>query len=82
MNINDMIKQMQGQKPESVLTRKPTIEEIDLFIDRVMKEKDETLYSMHQAIVFKLERQPHSLVESEIYPLVLERLVERYNKED
>ncbi|AGH32253.1 hypothetical protein VPHG_00190 [Vibrio phage 11895-B1] len=77
MNIDDMISMMQGgQQQQSCLTRKPTQEELDKFIDRC-KERDETLYSLFQAINFKLERQPHSIPEGEILPKVLTRIKER-----
>lgn len=71
---------MFNQEPESCLTRNPTRQELDLFIDRVLKEKDETSMTMFQAIVYKLKMQPHSLPEGEIYPMVLERLQQRFGK--
>lgn len=57
------------------------ISKIDLFIDRVLAEKDETLHSLSQALLFKLERAPMiSVAEVMIYPHVLQRIMERSKK--
>jgi DNA-binding PadR family transcriptional regulator len=54
------------------------VEKLDLFIDRVLAEKDETLYSMAQALQYKLQQAPMiSVAESQIYPLVLNRIAQR-----
>lgn len=82
MNPQDIINQMMQQQNRSVLTRQPTTEELDKFIDKIVAEKDETLYSTFQAIAFKLERGVHSLPEGEIYPLVLNRIKERVEGEE
>lgn len=71
--LNMMRQQMSGMQ-QSVLSRQPTVEELDKFIERCCKEKDETLYSLAQALVFKLERCVHSIPEGEIYPTVIARI--------
>lgn len=77
INVEEMMNQMKGGKPQSVLTRKPTNEELDTFIDRVLDEKDETPFTMAQAILYTLNESYHSIVEAEIYPMVLARMEER-----
>lgn len=74
IDINQIFNQMNGQQQQSCLLRKPTEQELDAFISRVLHEKDETPYSMFNSIQFKLEHQWHSPAEQEIYPMVLERL--------
>lgn len=81
INLNDIMNQMNGQQ-QSCLLRKPTEQELDTFISRVLHEKDETPYSLYQGIVFKLEQQMHSPAEQEILPLVLERIVQLYGNKD
>ena len=53
------------------------VEKLDLFIDRCCNERDETLYSLAQALIFKLERGMHSVPEEEIYPKVITRIQQR-----
>ena len=67
-----------NMQQQSYLERQPTTEELDKFIDYVLTERDETAYSLFQAIQLKLEQQMHSPVEAEIYPQVLARIAERY----
>lgn len=74
INLNDIMNQMSGQAQQSCLLRKPTEQELDAFISRVLHEKDETPYSLFNSIQFKLEHQWHSSAESEILPMILERL--------
>lgn len=69
-----------NMQQQSFLIRKPTIQELDKFIDRVLAEKDETPYTIYQALAFKLEQQMHSPVEAETYPMIINRLGERFNK--
>lgn len=81
MNPEGFINMMQGkQSQQSVLLKQPTLEQIDTFIDRVMSEKDETLYTMFQSLQYTLDRGVHSPAQAEIYPLVLKRLQERYEE--
>ena len=58
-----------------------TIEQLDKFIDRVVAEKDETLYTLAQSLQWKLTQAPMiSVAEASIYPLVLNRISQRMNK--
>ena len=77
MNPEEVMKMFAQQQQQNCLLRKPTEEEIDTFIDRCCKEKDETLYTLFQALAFKIERSVHSIPEGEIYPLVLERIKQK-----
>ena len=82
MTHEDIIRMMQGggnvqQNPNPDIT----VEKIDEFINKVVAEKDETLYSLAQALQWKLQAAPMvSFPEVEVYPLVLGRLQERLNK--
>lgn len=82
MTHEDIIRMMQGggnvqQNPNPDIT----VEKIDEFINKVVAEKDETLYSLSQALQWKLQAAPMvSFPEVEVYPLVLGRLQERLNK--
>lgn len=54
------------------------VEKLDLFIDRVVAEKDETLYSLAQSLQYKLQQAPMiSVSEAKIYPLVINRIAQR-----
>ena len=62
--FEQMFRQMQGGvQDEIILKREPTVEEIDLFIDRCVKEKGYTEHTLYQSVLFKLERGVHSPVE-------------------
>ena len=84
MTQEEIIRMMQGginvqQQPNPDIT----VEKIDEFINKVVAEKDETLYSLAQALQWKLQAAPMvSFPEVEVYPLVLGRLQERLNKGD
>ena len=84
MTHEEIIRMMQGgvnvqQQPNPDIT----VEKIDEFINKVVAEKDETLYSLAQALQWKLQAAPMvSFPEVEVYPLVLGRLQERLNKGD
>lgn len=82
INVNDIMNQLNVQQQQSCLLRKPTEQELDTFISRVLHEKDETPYSLFQSLKFKLEQQVHSPAEAEIIPLVLERIVQLYGNKD
>ena len=69
-----------GQQQQSSLTRQPSVKELDEFIDRCCKEKEEVLYSLGQALNFKISKSYHSVYEGEILPLVLQRIQQRLNK--
>lgn len=73
VNFNDMFQQQdQIQVP---------VDKLDLFIDRVVAEKDETLYSLAQALQYKLQQAPMiSVAEAQIYPLVIQRIGQRMNQ--
>lgn len=73
VNFNDMFQQHeQIQVPVSKL---------DLFINRVVAEKDETLYSLAQVLQYKLHQSPMiSVAESQIYPLVIQRIGQRMDQ--
>jgi len=78
MTHEDMIRMIQGAQMQHSSTAHIPIEKINLFIDRVLAEKDETLYSMAQALQWKLQAAPMvSYPELEVYPQVLVRLKQR-----
>ena len=80
INLNDVINNINGQQ-QSFLKRQPTEQELDSFISRVLHEKDETPYSLYQSLKYKIEYQMHSPFESEIIPMILERIVQKYNNQ-
>lgn len=81
MTQEEFINMMQaGYSHQSVLLKQPTIEQIDTFINKVMDEKDETLYTMFQSLQYTLERSVHSPAQAEIYPMIMKRLQERYEE--
>lgn len=54
------------------------VEKLDLFINRVLAEKDETLYSLAQTLQYRLHQAPMiSVAESQVYPLVINRIAQR-----
>ena len=54
------------------------VEKLDMFIDRVIAEKDETLYSLAQTLQYKLHQAPMiSVAEAQVYPLVINRIAQR-----
>ena len=88
MNVEDFMRQMQGMSgmsSQSVLTRQPTTEELDKFIDRCMEEHDLNPHMLHNEVVFRIQPPEGRTVmntfeEEEIYPLVLHRIQERFSK--
>jgi len=87
MNPEDIFKamqqQMSGMQRQSSLTREPTTAELDEFIDRCMEEHDLNPQMLFQQIVYKIQPPEghvtfHSIPEGEIYPLVLERIKQRF----
>lgn len=55
--------------------------QLDKFIDRAISEKDETLYSLAQALQWKLHQAPMiSVAEAHVYPLVIDRIAQRLQK--
>jgi hypothetical protein len=59
-----------------------TQQQLDTFIDRVVAEKDETLYSLAQDLQYKLQAAPMiSVAEAQVYPLVLRRIAQRLENE-
>lgn len=55
-----------------------TVDQLDKFIDKVIAEKDETLYTLAQSLHWKLTQAPMiSVAEANIYPLVLNRISQR-----
>jgi hypothetical protein len=69
------IGKMFGQQHQTVTV---TQAQLDTFINRVMSEKDETLYSMAQVLQYKLQQAPMiSVAESQVYPLVIQRIQQR-----
>lgn len=74
INFHDVFSGEQIQVP---------VEKLDLFIDRVLAEKDETLYSMAQVLQYKLQQAPMiSVDEAQAYPLVLNRIAQRLQGHD
>lgn len=58
-----------------------TDSQLDEFIDRVIAEKYETLYSLAQALQYKIQQAPMiSVAEVQIYPLVIQRIGQRMNQ--
>ena len=88
MNPEDIIRAMQqqmngGMQQSSSLTRQPTTAELDEFIDRCMEEHDLNPQMLFQQIVYKIQPPEghttmHSIPEGEIYPLVLDRIKQRF----
>jgi len=81
INPQDIFRQMQGGG--SVLKRPPTIEELDEFIDRVMEKHDMNPHILFQDIQCKINppnggASMMSFEEGEIYPLVLQRMAQRF----
>lgn len=81
-DLLNMVRQQMGGMQQSVLSRQPTVEEVDKFIDKCCNDRDETLYSLAQALIFKLERCVHSIPEGEIYPMVIARIQQRLEEGD
>lgn len=75
VNFSDIFQQQQ-QQGVSV-----SQQQLDKFIDRVVAEKDETLYSLAQDLQYKIQAAPMiSVAEAQIYPLVLKRIAQRLGK--
>lgn len=59
----------------------PTRQQMDKWIDWCCKERDQTLYTLGQACVFKLQQAPVvSFLEIDVLPFVINRLNERLAK--
>jgi len=81
MTHEEMIRMMQGAQMQHSSTAHIPIEKLNLYIDRVLAEKDETLYSMAQALQWKLQAAPMvSYPELEVLPQVLHIIQQRLNK--
>lgn len=84
MNPEDFIRMMHGGSGSntSVLKRNPTTTELDEFINRAMEKHDMNPQMLYLDLQNKLEpRQGVSMLsfeEAEIYPMVMNRLVERF----
>lgn len=79
MNPQDFIRMMHGGgNNNSVLKRNPTSTELDEFINRVMQEHDMNPQMLYLDLQNKLGVSMLSFEESEIYPMVMNRLVERF----
>lgn len=82
MNPEDFIRMMHGGNNASVLKRDPTTTELDEFINRVMEKHDMNPQMLYLDLQNKLEPQRGvsmlSFEEAEIYPMVMNRLVERF----
>ncbi|HDG1611298.1 TPA: hypothetical protein PFD71_003188 [Vibrio cholerae] len=86
MNPEDFIRMMHGGNNTSVLKRSPTTTELDEFINRVMGKHDMNPQMLYLDLKNKLEPQRGvsmlSFEEAEIYPMVMNRLVERFGGSD
>ncbi len=86
MNPEQIIRMMQGGGNNTgVLKRNPTTMELDDFINRVMEKHDMNPQMLYMDLKNKLEPQGNRVVmlsfeEAEIYPMVMNRLVERFSK--
>ena len=86
MNPEEFMRMRQGGgNNTSVLKRKPTTMELDDFINRVMEKHDMNPQMLYMDLKNKLEPQGNRVVmlsfeEAEIYPMVMNRLVERFSK--
>lgn len=84
MNPEDFIRMMHGggSGNNSVLKRNPTTSELDEFINRVMEKHDMNPQMLYLDLQNKLEPQRDvsmlSFEEAEVYPMVMNRLVERF----
>lgn len=73
VNFSEVFQQQQGVNV--------TQQQLDKFIDRVVAEKDETLYSLAQNLQYKLQAAPMvSVAEAQVYPLVLQRIAQRMGR--
>ncbi|ASV41250.1 hypothetical protein [Vibrio phage JSF13] len=73
-----------GSGNNNVLKRNPTTTELDEFINRAMQKRDMNPQMLYLDLQNKLEPQRGvsmlSFEEAEIYPMVMNRLVERFSK--
>lgn len=76
----EIFKQMNQQHQRNKPSLNVPIEKIDLFIQRCLDDKDYSLYSLGQDIVYKLERCWHSEAEAEILPKVFKRIQEKIDR--
>lgn len=79
INMHEILRNIQGMQQSSTLTRNPTTQELDTFIERCKKEHDLNDIMLYNEIVLKIQPQEgmttmNSFVELEIYPMVLKRL--------
>ena len=86
INPEEILRQIRGEQRVSSLNRPPTTQELDIFIDRCMKEHDLNYQMLYNNIVFKLQPPDgvvvvNSFAEEEIYPMVLRRIEERVRGE-
>lgn len=81
MTQDELLRIMKSQGGQQQQTHPEKVEDLDLFIDRCMKEKDETLFSLGQGINMYLQQsQILSYVELEVYPQVMQRIQIRLNE--
>lgn len=82
MTHEEMVRMMQSQMGgQQQHSPDITVELIDRFIQRCIDERDETLYTLAQALQWKLQQSPMvSFPELEVYPVILQRLQERLGK--
>ena len=84
MNPEEFIRMMQGGGNNTgVLKRNPTTTELDEFINRVMEKHDMNPQMLYLDLQNKIKTQVNSVVmlsfeEAEVYPMVINRLVERF----
>lgn len=73
MDIEELLKhQMRHHQREA---GPPTVRQMDKWIDWCCNERDQTLYTLGQACVFKLQQAPIvSFLETEVLPHVVQRI--------
>lgn len=81
MTQEEIIRMMQGGFGGNQQTTNIPVEKIDEFIQRCLTERGETLYTLAQALQWKLQAaQMISFPELEVYPLVLQRLQQKLSR--
>jgi len=78
MNQEDMLRILQQQMGYRQQTITIPVEKIDAFIDACIEQKEETLYSLGQALLWWTQQAPMiSIPQAQVYPLCIQRIQQR-----
>lgn len=81
MNQEDILNMFNGNFNQGFEQEEVPVEKLDEFIQKVRDKNDETLYSLAQAISYKLNTSPIlSFEEVRILPQVISRIEEKLSK--